>query len=162
MTKEDTPLPLLSDDPTPIAFKHYDILVGSDGNSIQALTEGIGPTGNRVTKSENGSTLYGQLLSRDAKIAHLQSLNELKYNEGFTEASRIAGAKIKSLEGLVQVQQGCRLTELRHAWEQGFKLAVGYADNHFHFAGEQKERQWQKFLAAISSAKALDFQPTTT
>jgi hypothetical protein len=37
-----------------------------------------------------------------AKIAHLGSLNEQKYNEGFTEASRIHGVQIARLEGLVQ------------------------------------------------------------
>ena len=37
-----------------------------------------------------------------AKIAHLESLNEQKYNEGFTEASRIHGVQIARLDGLVQ------------------------------------------------------------
>jgi hypothetical protein len=36
----------------------------------------------------------------------------------------------------------------RAAWEAGFKLAVGYGDNWFHFHGEQKERQWNEYLAS--------------
>lgn len=38
-------------------------------------------------------------------------------------------------------------TVQRAAWEAGFKLAVSYGDNWIHFDGEQKERQWVKFIA---------------
>lgn len=36
------------------------------------------------------------------------------------------------------------LDALRFAWESGFRLARAYGDNHAHFQGEQKERQWQE------------------
>jgi hypothetical protein len=42
--------------------------------------------------------------------------------------------------------------QLRAAWEAGFKLCLGYGDNAGHFHGEQKERQWQAFMAAARSA----------
>lgn len=52
----------------------------------------------------------------------------------------------------------CHEKELRVAWEAGFKLCRGYADNHVHFQGEQKERQWLEFLAGLrtNSAAASD------
>lgn len=37
--------------------------------------------------------------------------------------------------------------ELREAWEAGFRLCRSYGDNCAHFDGEQKERQWQAYLA---------------
>jgi hypothetical protein len=43
-------------------------------------------------------------------------------------------------DGLLQLQ--------REAWEAGFRLCRSYGDNHAHFDGEQKERQWDAFLAA--------------
>jgi len=41
------------------------------------------------------------------------------------------------------------IKKLRLAWEAGFQLCRGYADNHQHFQGEQKERQWQEFLKTL-------------
>ena len=41
-------------------------------------------------------------------------------------------------------------TALRSAWDAGFALCRAYGNNHAHFAGEQKERQWQKALAALN------------
>jgi hypothetical protein len=35
---------------------------------------------------------------------------------------------------------------MRDSWEAGIKLAHGYGDNFMYLEGEQKERQWQKFL----------------
>ena len=35
---------------------------------------------------------------------------------------------------------------LRAAWEAGFRLCRSYGDNHAHFDGEQKERQWRAYL----------------
>lgn len=34
----------------------------------------------------------------------------------------------------------------RAAWEAGFALARSYGDNAVHFDGEQKERQWARYL----------------
>lgn len=42
----------------------------------------------------------------------------------------------------------------RQAWEAGFTLAVGYGDNHVHFQGEQKERQWQRLLKEYAALPA--------
>lgn len=39
--------------------------------------------------------------------------------------------------------------KLRQAWEAGFALCASYGDNKHHFHGEQKEKQWQKFLESI-------------
>lgn len=36
---------------------------------------------------------------------------------------------------------------VRVAWEQGFMLCRSYGDNHVHFAGAQRERQWIAFVA---------------
>lgn len=47
---------------------------------------------------------------------------------------------------------------LRHAWETGFRLAVAYGDNHAHWDGEQRERQWRYFLDAYP----LPARPTET
>jgi hypothetical protein len=47
---------------------------------------------------------------------------------------------------------------LRHAWETGFRLAVAYGDNHAHWDGEQRERQWRYFLDAYP----LPAHPTET
>lgn len=38
---------------------------------------------------------------------------------------------------------------LRQAWEAGFQLAMDYSDNAVHFRGEQKEKQWKKYLDSI-------------
>ncbi len=42
--------------------------------------------------------------------------------------------------------------EIRFAWEEGFKLCRSYADNHFHFQGEQKERM-DSFIAACAGRR---------
>lgn len=42
-----------------------------------------------------------------------------------------------------------QVTLLRAAWEKGFRLCRAYGDNHFHFADEQKERQWKKALEEL-------------
>jgi len=38
----------------------------------------------------------------------------------------------------------------RNAWEAGFRLCRAYGDNHPHFDGEQKERQWQAYWRTVS------------
>ncbi len=52
----------------------------------------------------------------------------------------------------------------RVAWEAGFILAVSYNDNWIHFAGEQKERQWNAFVAkhreAVHSAGIAQAEAT--
>lgn len=59
----------------------------------------------------------------------------------------------------------CELSLLRQlirvAWEQGFKLCRGYGDNHVHFQGEQRERQWLAFMAEHVTS-ALAALPATT
>lgn len=41
---------------------------------------------------------------------------------------------------------------IKAAWEKGFRLAVGYADNHAHFQGAQKERQWERAKEELQAA----------
>jgi hypothetical protein len=52
-----------------------------------------------------------------------------------------------------------RLDELRKAWDYGIALARSYRDNLFHLEGEQKERQWQKFLGNSGLAAPPDPAP---
>lgn len=42
-------------------------------------------------------------------------------------------------------------TQLRAAWEEGFRLCRSYGDNHAHFQGDQKERQWKCALAILAT-----------
>lgn len=50
--------------------------------------------------------------------------------------------------------------QVRKAWELGFALAVSYGDNHFHFAGEEKERHWQRLLNALAAMSPPSLAPT--
>lgn len=47
-----------------------------------------------------------------------------------------------------------RTNLLLKAWEAGFALCRVYGDNYIHFAGQQKERHWGKFLATIPTRDA--------
>ncbi len=60
----------------------------------------------------------------------------------------------------LRARSGARKTELRRAWEAGFKLCRGYGDNHAHFYGEQKERQWGYFIAELAGQAAIDADAT--
>ena len=48
------------------------------------------------------------------------------------------------------------LLDARAAWEAGFNLAVSYGNNFIHFAGEQRERQWQAYLKRVAALPAVE------
>jgi hypothetical protein len=70
--------------------------------------------------------------------------------------TEVAAVIAPALEGVrdhvleLRRQRDAALTQLRAAWEMGFALCRQYGDNHAHFDGEQKERQWKKALAALN------------
>lgn len=61
------------------------------------------------------------------------------------ELIAIAAARDAEIERLTKERDEAR-GMLRKAWEAGFALCRRYGDNHVHFEGEQKERQWKRFL----------------
>lgn len=58
-----------------------------------------------------------------------------------------------ALEALKWYQEK-QTADLRRAWEAGFELCLGYGDNHAYFDGEQKERQWRKYLTESAPVAA--------
>ena len=135
MTKEDTPLPLLSDD---IAF----------GDSSPAHDNS--PHDVRLVNFMRDFYEH-HILSRDAKIKSLE--NEVTRLHGATNFETVPKEAYDRLEGLVQ--------ELRTSLERLTIMGVPMTHN-------SREGKWypgnvcDQADAALSSAKALDFEPKTT
>lgn len=52
---------------------------------------------------------------------------------------------VKVLESRTTLVPTYKIEQVRNAWEAGFALCRSYADNHYHFEGEQKEKKWKEF-----------------
>lgn len=120
----------------------------------------------------NGEAVFIALNFDEAEKAVIvanASLKDSKDGERFTAAQeafdRIRAEAISYVpypnsEGLMCEQVVSRalatLTgKLRAAWEAGIKIARGYGDNICHLHGEQKERQWRKFLKTHPAVPAV-------
>lgn len=66
---------------------------------------------------------------------------------------------IDALTRDLQAERDKTEQQLREAWEEGFRLCRGYGDNHAHFAGEQKEQQWQSFKLSLTPPRLQESQP---
>lgn len=84
-----------------------------------------------------GVTFYCPL---DATAEQITDRWNVKLAEVFAAEHQELKRKLGALQAAVEIRQ-------RIAWEAGFKLAVAYGDNHVHCEGEQKEKQWSKFIA---------------
>jgi hypothetical protein len=93
---------------------------------------------------------------RDRLLAEAESLSRAYGSGPVADLLREAAASVATGAGTKGETGACMtsLSDLKAAWESGFKLAVGYGDNHAHFDGEQKERQWRAYLASSAGTAA--------
>ena len=114
----------------------------------------IGSTRLSLSLAEaNGSSLSpehaaaaGRMIDQLAgRVKALEDLNALLVEQRDTALS-----SAESAEGRARRAE----ENLRHAWEHGIKIARSYGDNIVHLEGDQKERQWNLYLAALASPPA--------
>ena len=84
-----------------------------------------------------------------------KAIGEISIDEAFHGIARVVNERVEQLTGKpVAALAAPQPADLRAAWEAGFRLCRSYGDNHAHFDGEQKERQWHAYMLRIGAVAA--------
>lgn len=107
--------------------------LGINGHNIQ----------NRVVDADFARQLERELIKElQASTAQLAAVTRER------DEAKAEEARLGHYANTLNDQLATARADARRAWEAGFRLAVVYGDNHIHFDGEQKEKQWARYLAA--------------